>query len=328
MIGTREPFDYVVCRDCGCLQIAEIPDASELERYYAADYYTATQDPRSLRSGASGWGQLRRAVTLGRLVLARRSGLRFGRRPGRLHWLARTGTGFHDAILDVGCGSGRLLHRLARAGFTDLTGIDARLPAEACRVAGRPRLLRTSLEMHEGHYRLVMAHHSFEHMRDPRAAFDAMARLVEPGGWLLLRIPRADGGASRPYAADWVQLDAPRHLHLHTHRSIERLAERAGLRLEHVEDDSGPFQIWGSELYRRDIALSEAGRGGRGVFSRRERLAYRRRATALRRAGQGDQACFFLRRDGCGARTEADAAGSIRSARSLPGRDPGESCPT
>jgi 2-polyprenyl-3-methyl-5-hydroxy-6-metoxy-1,4-benzoquinol methylase len=38
--------------------------------------------------------------------------------------LARFGLTARTRILDVGCGSGSLLQRLARAGFQDLTGAD------------------------------------------------------------------------------------------------------------------------------------------------------------------------------------------------------------
>jgi len=294
MIGTRETFDYLECECCGCLQIREIP--ADLERFYGGAYYTTRQAPGGRRR-AHAWRRAGgRALSLLRLGLARRFGLRIGRRFGGFSWLARTGTGLDSSILDVGCGSGRLLQRMDRAGFTRLTGLDERLPRSLEEGAG-PRLIRLSFEAYEGHHHLVMAHHSFEHVRDPRAAFAAFARLVEPGGWLLLRTPRADGEPRSRYGAHWVQLDAPRHLHLHTRASIETLAHASGFRLVAVEDDSGPFQVWGSELYRRDVALSEAGRSGRRIFGVWTRLGFRWQARVWRRAGRGDQACFYLQRD-------------------------------
>lgn len=294
MLGLGGKFRYVECEACASLQIEAIP--ASLEPYYAAGYYTATRSRSRRRPGfliglRRGWSRIRlRRGRLARLVS--------GRRYARFDWLRRTGTRLDDPILDVGCGSGRLLENLAHDGFTNLTGIDPRGPAESASREGL-RFRREGPEEHIGRYRLVMAHHSFEHMRDPGRAFEAMAGLVEPGGTLLLRVPVADSWARRHYGPDWVQLDAPRHLHLPTRKAIEVLSRRAGLRVMHVVDDSGPFQIWGSELYRRGGSLSKRrDRPGRSAVSLWARLRARWQARRLSRAGLGDQACFYLRREG------------------------------
>lgn len=291
MIGTRDCFDYFDCQHCGCLQIGAIP--TNLDRYYVGPYCTKNQ---RLHVGEPGGRfRLRRRLTRLRLDEGDIARALSGRRYGRFEWFRRTRTGLHDEILDVGCGSGRLLHRLYAEGFERLTGIDIHIePSSGEGVC--PRFERVSLEDHRGRYHLVMAHHSFEHMADPVRAFAAFGNLVEEGGYLVLRLPLADCWARREYRADWVQFDAPRHLHLHTRRSIETLAARSGFRIAQVVDDSGPFQIWGSELYRRDIALTDAGRAGRTVLGLSERLAARSLARKLSRSGIGDQACFYLQR--------------------------------
>lgn len=291
MAGTRNSFDYFECRDCGCLQIDRIP--SDLDRYYANAYYTKNQRIRFPKSGVLfGLRRLRTRFRLSRSGLMRAFS---GRRYGRFEWFRRTQTGIRDEILDVGCGSGRLLLRLHSEGFERLTGIDVQLK-DGLQEGEGPDFEQVSLEDHSGRYHLVMSHHSFEHMEDPVRGFVAFANLVEPNGYLLLRVPLADSWARRHYAANWVQLDAPRHLHLHTRRSIAMLAERSGFRVAHVADDSGPFQIWGSELYRRDVPLEQAGRGGSNELSLLDRLAARFRARRLTRQGLGDQACFYLQR--------------------------------
>jgi SAM-dependent methyltransferase len=280
-------FDYVECIECGGLQLESIPP--DPDRAHAGDYYTARQ--RLPRERGRAARRIRGALTRLRLGLPSSPLARAisGRRYGRFEWFRRTGTRQGDAILDVGCGSGRLLFRLHGDGFNDLIGIDPNLPPEiADRAAGRAglRFERTTPQSHSGRYHLVMAHHSFEHMREPRRSFAALAALVAPGGWLLLRVPLADSWARDHYGPAWAQLDAPRHLQIPTRRSIERLAAGVGLELVHVEDDSGVFQIWGSERAHSRSSVLRLVRW----------LVARRKAARLRRAGAGDQAAFYLRR--------------------------------
>ena len=216
--GTRETFDYLICTDCGCLQIAETP--GELGRFYPADYYT--QRDRSVSSQAPTPISRLRIARTSLVLRAGPSARRLaGRRYGRFEWFTQTSTRRDDSILDVGCGSGRLLRNLHRDGFTELTGID---PDLACNPSDElsPRFERRSLEEHvrtlrarreeraakdrdrgRHAYHLVMSHHSFEHVVDPREAFRSLACLTRPGGLLLLRLPLADSWACRYYGVDW-----------------------------------------------------------------------------------------------------------------------------
>src|SRR5262245_47713162 len=42
MFGTKEPFEYIECGNCGCIQIADIPD--DLSRHYPS-YYCSFYEP-------------------------------------------------------------------------------------------------------------------------------------------------------------------------------------------------------------------------------------------------------------------------------------------
>jgi SAM-dependent methyltransferase len=292
--------DYVACGACGTLQLARLP--ADLARAYGPTYYTRRQRLPATRAGGwLGWRRVRAQLVL---RAARRPSLRrlaralAGRRYGRFDWFVHTATRLDDPILDVGCGSGRLLLRMAGDGFRCLVGIDPALPDETlARTAARPglRFERTGPECHAGTYHLVMAHHSFEHMLAPRRAFAAMAARVAPGGWLLLRVPLAEGEAFERDGADWAQLDAPRHLQIPTRRAIERLAREQGLVVARVVDDSGPFQLLGS---------GRPPRAGLATFGPLRALVARWRARAWRRAGRGDQAAFYLRRPEAGPESD------------------------
>jgi hypothetical protein len=87
---------------------------------------------------------------------------------------------------------------------------------------------------------------------------------------------------------------------------VEILARNAGLQLFDVVFDSTELQFWGSEQYRRDVAMRSERSYMRnpeaGLFSREEMAAYKASAAALNVRGEGDQACFYLRKPSNGDR--------------------------
>lgn len=178
--------------------------------------------------------------------------------PAFAEWIRATAPDADTRILDAGCGAGHLLRQLHEVGFWSLTDVDPYIAGDFEDAPGLVRLKRT-LGAATGEFELVMLHHSFEHMEDPVGAARDLARLTSPDGTILIRIPDVDCTARRAYGTDWVQLDAPRHLFVHTRDSMSRVAELAGLRIERVVYDLTGFQFWGSEQYRRDIPLSPSG---------------------------------------------------------------------
>jgi hypothetical protein len=109
-----------------------------------------------------------------------------------------------------------------------------------------------------------------------------------------VRIPTVSSEAWEEYREYWVQLDAPRHLYLHSVESLSRLARLVGLRVDKVTYDSTALQFEGSELYRRGGTLREL---SASTFTRRERREFSRRAKRLNATNRGDQAAFLLTRD-------------------------------
>jgi SAM-dependent methyltransferase len=300
MFGGGDEFAYVECAACGCLQIAEVP--TNLADYYPTDYY-AFQPQSTVRRGAIAewfkrhWARYSfgRWDPLGRLLSKRYGPIEILRR------VNRAGVSPSDAVLDVGSGIGLDLLELRRAGFRDLTGIDPYITSDIHYPNGI-RIFRRDLANAEGEYSLIISNHSFEHMPEPLEALRHVRRLLSAGGAVLIRIPVADSHAWRTYGAEWVQLDCPRHLFLHTRRSMEVLADAAGLRVDAVVWDSTAFQFWGSEQYQRGIPLYHARSylidPAASPFTRDQIDRWEEEAEALNRIEEGDQACFYLRKAG------------------------------
>jgi len=295
MFGTRDAFAYIQCAACGCVQIAGVPE--DLGRYYPADYYSYAPPRREGRVRAL-LQRLRADHLLGRpnpvgWFITGRRGV-----PQAIAYVRRAPVGREHSILDVGCGTGELLLAMRSYGFRDLTGIDPFVERDVDYGNG-VRVWKRELEDHEGRHDLVMLHHTFEHMESPQTVLARIRELLTPGGTVLLRMPVASSTAFARYRADWVQLDAPRHLYLHTPRSLSLLAQRAGLEVADVVYDSTAFQFWGSEQYRRDIPLRDPRsylmNPAASPFTPAEIEAFAKRAHQLNEEGRGDQAAFYLR---------------------------------
>lgn len=291
MFGLRETFDYFECRACGCLQIARIP--ADLSKYYPHEYYSF-RTPSRLKilikgpwlSDPFAWGTaLKRGLCFLPFV--------------RLmpEWMSRARLERGQAVLEVGSGNGARLLAMRRAGFTDLTGIDPFLARESLERDG-VKVLRRELKDVSRRFDLVMLHHSLEHMPDQLGTLRESRRVLKPGGAILIRIPIA-AHAWKRYGPDWVQLDAPRHLYLHTVGSLKIVADQAGLVVADMFFDSDAFQFWGSEQYARDIPLRDPRSYDespwRSSFSRAQIAAWERQARDLNGRGEGDSAAFYLR---------------------------------
>jgi 2-polyprenyl-3-methyl-5-hydroxy-6-metoxy-1,4-benzoquinol methylase len=288
--GTRLRFLYFECGACRSLQIVDLPD--DLSRYYPKEYFSFS--PPRPAAGLHGWLRAirnRAALTghgsLGRALI---SATRYAFAEVGT-WLVEERTPLDARVLEVGSGSGQLLHDMAEAGYSKLQGVDPFI-ARDMRYPNGVVIHKATVHEIDEEFDLILFLHSLEHVPDPRGTLAAAARLLGDGGRCIVWTPTAPCWAWENYGPDWVQLDAPRHILIPSPEAMRLMGEHALLKMTKIRYNSTELQFVGSELYRRDLALIE--RGGR--FTRREIAAYRQRARALNDAGRGDQAAFFFSR--------------------------------
>jgi len=222
----------------------------------------------------------------------------------------RAGVSKDARILDVGCGSGRLLQDLAYLGFTNLTGADPFNERDLVYPSG-VKVLKRQLGQMDGEFDLIMLHFSYEHLDNPNGIMQDIHRLLRPGGEAVIRIPIASSYAWQRYGVNWVNLDPPRHFFLHTFKSIDLIAEKTGLRVENVVHEGFDDQFWASEQFERDIPSQDP----RSLYSSplKRLLAWRTirackaKAEELNRKKQSDLVCFHLRKPNVGTKNQGQA---------------------
>lgn len=294
MFGLRDEFIYLECGFCACVQLVDPP--TDMSKYYPKNYYSFA--PSGGLKGAvkrrwaaqahgsrslSGWLALQLLGPYYAMTAIRRA---------RIPRQAR--------VLDVGCGAGHLILDMSQCGYQYVTGMDPYV-ADDIHYGGGVAVLKRTLQQMTGEFDVIMLNHSFEHMAEPVEALKEVRRLLSREGRILIRIPIVGSFAWRRYGVNWMHLDAPRHLFLHSPVSMRLLAEQCGLRVTELTYEGNTSQFIGSEQYEKNIPLADP----RSVYSGGSRrwVAWWRarhlqsRAEELNRTAQGDWGCFELQAD-------------------------------
>jgi len=293
--GTRELFEYLECSNCGCLQLLNPP--KDYAVHYPKDYFTFQQKHegkiKSILNRYRDKAAMGDKSFLGNILYKK-----FGE-PTYITRLKVVGVGLNDSILDVGCGQGILLHKMKESGFDNVFGIDPFIDETIVYKNGL-KILKKDLSDMVGVYDLIMFNHSFEHMENPLQVMKKSNELLKLNKTLLIRIPVADSYAFKHYKENWCSLDAPRHLFLHTKKSIKILAEQSGFEVKKINYDSRSWQLWGSEQYNINISLLDDRSyyisPKNSIFTKNQIDEFEKKTIDLNKNGEGDQAEFYLQK--------------------------------
>jgi len=294
LYGLREEFSYFQCEDCGCLQIENIPE--NLSDYYPKDYYSFGAEKGHYNPFTYIISRVRTRYAvfnkgcLGKYLYSRYPYI-------ALRSLSRVKINRRSRILDVGCGSGNMLFSLAKYGFKSILGVDPYIEKDISYGMGF-KVIKNQLHELNGQFDVIMFHHSFEHIDSPLKTLQAAKKLLAPNGTCVIRIPIVDSWAWEHYGKDWVAIDAPRHLFLHSRKSMELLARQTGLKIVNIVCDSTDFQFWASEQYKNDIPLkadnSHWVNPAKSTFTKEQIADFKKKAEVLNSQQKGDQAAFYL----------------------------------
>jgi SAM-dependent methyltransferase len=212
----KHGFDMVACSACGALYVGQDPGTIDFEALYGEAYYTGGSD--AVFADYVGQEAARRAHARRKLWWLRTL-------PPRI---PRTGR-----LLDVGCAAGFFLAE-ARA-FYEVQGVELSAWSSAY---ARDRLqlpvitgTLAQAALPAAHYDVITLWDVIEHVADPVPLLAEAARVLKPGGRLVLTTGDWGSAYARARGAGWHLMTPPWHLTMFNRATLQRAAERAGLRV-------------------------------------------------------------------------------------------------
>jgi hypothetical protein len=190
MFGTRETFEYFLCNECGCFQIADIP--SDLSKFYPPTYYSFNTQA-SIPAEEPALRKLLEHLRVSNALFGR--GFKLAKLASYLvefpPLLYSIGPllrkchiqSFNARFLDVGFVASSLwLNNLKALGFHNLLGVD---PFIQCDVnSGGISTLKTDIRNLSDKFDLVTLHHSLEHIPNQAETLRSI-RSVFKARWIL-----------------------------------------------------------------------------------------------------------------------------------------------
>ncbi|OGP17448.1 MAG: hypothetical protein A2V21_301920 [Deltaproteobacteria bacterium GWC2_55_46] len=214
-------YEVVFCQGCGLGKTEPFLEESELKKLYSSTYRKedSTRFPAPLE-----W-------LIGIVRDGRRRAVEKYARKGR--------------ILDIGCGRGDFLLMMLRRGW-ECFGLEL---DERVSSFNRPGLeLRygslSDSSFPDGYFDAVTFWHVFEHVRDPEWTLKECARILKPGGLLLVAVPNTASLQSMTTGSAWFHLDPPFHLYHYSAGNMKRLLEKNGFEVKsrrHFSFEYNPY---------------------------------------------------------------------------------------
>ncbi|MFM2118886.1 MAG: hypothetical protein RL722_354 [Pseudomonadota bacterium] len=214
----RDGFHIVECRDCALTYVGEDPATIDFNALYDESYYTGGQE--GVFADYVGQAPARRAAARRRL--------------SPIWGLGRLKSG--GRLLDVGCAAGFFLVE-AQARYevsgVELSDYSSRFAREQFGLDVTTGTLQEAA-FEPALFDLVTLWDVIEHVADPLAVLTEVARVLAPGGKVVLTTGDIGSRYARARGADWHLLTPPWHLYFFSRATLTGLAARAGLKVDGV----------------------------------------------------------------------------------------------
>jgi 2-polyprenyl-3-methyl-5-hydroxy-6-metoxy-1,4-benzoquinol methylase len=140
-------------------------------------------------------------------------------------------------VLDIGCGFGESLgYHQARG--CDVYGVeaDANIRRVAEKYSYKVHVGLFDADLYESDYfDYITADQVIEHITDPAEILSGIARILKPGGKVILSTPNSNSWAAKLFGCYWINWHSPYHLQHFSRQSLQLAAEKAGLILKQTK---------------------------------------------------------------------------------------------
>ena len=204
---TDQVFHYFRCQGCGLIFLESPPD--DMSQFYRGGYDPIPDSADQLRAIAA-----REKYRADPVRKYKRSGRCLEIGP----WRGVICTNMKDAGFDVTA----IEMDAACVGFLQsqlgIQAIQSTDPAEA-------------MQQLQPGFDVVISWHSLEHLPRPWVVIEEAAKLLAPGGVLVLAMPNPDSYEFSVLKQRWYHLDTPRHLHLFPLKTLVEICQANSLKL-------------------------------------------------------------------------------------------------
>jgi SAM-dependent methyltransferase len=209
--------ELVTCDACGFVRAADLPSAAELARLYGPAYFEGEEY----------------ADYLGDRDVHR---LNFQRRMRRITAAA----GRLESMFEIGCAYGLWLQVAAGHGIR-VAGSDISLEAvcyarEQLKLDARPGAFADA-GVRPGEFQSFCLWDTLEHLAEPEAIVEEIARVLPPGGWFFATTGDIGSRTAQRQADRWRMIHPPTHLQYFSRATIEAFLARHRLRITQLESE-------------------------------------------------------------------------------------------